>query len=372
MHTKRVLGAISLAATLTLVGAACANNDDAAQTPSAGVDSPTTTPAPPTTPATTTGKADYAAAYDDVGEAYHHMFMTGDGLASAIATQKNLGDVKTPAADLRITLDRLLGEHATLAIFAMQKGLDGSKDFEAAAGLLDKNSDALGEAIGSVYGPDAKTAFLKQWKDHIRMFVDFTVGSATKDQAKRDGALNELSQYKKSFGEFLGGATGLPPTAVGDLLQMHVNQLTGALDSYQSKDYAKAYAQAREAYAHMFDTGDGLASAIAKQKGLGEVKTKASDLRVALDRLLGEHALLAVFAMQKGADGKADFMPIAGALDKNSDDLGEAIGSVYGPEAKTAFLKQWKDHIRMFVDFTVGSATKDQAKRDGALNELSQ
>ena len=49
------------------------------------------------------------------------------------------------ATDTRVTLDRLLGEHAMLAMFATQKGLKGEDDFEAIAGALDANSQDLRE-----------------------------------------------------------------------------------------------------------------------------------------------------------------------------------------------------------------------------------
>ena len=60
--------------------------------------------------------------------------------------------IESPATDLRVTLDRLLAEHALLATFAMQKGLGGEKDFDAIAGALDANTVDLGAAIGSVFG----------------------------------------------------------------------------------------------------------------------------------------------------------------------------------------------------------------------------
>ena len=67
--------------------------------------------------------------------------------AAETGTTENMGDmnasavsVTSPAADLRITLDRLLGEHALLAMLATQKGFSGDKDFKAIAVALDENS----------------------------------------------------------------------------------------------------------------------------------------------------------------------------------------------------------------------------------------
>jgi hypothetical protein len=174
----------------------------------------------------------------------------------------------SPAADLRVTLDTLLGEHALLAIAATQKGLDGDKDFEAAAAALDANSVELSKAIGSVYGDEAAKQFLdgpSLWRDHIGFFVDYTVGVATKDEAAQQEAVDNLTGYSGAFSGFLAGATGLPQQALQDGIQMHIGQLKGQLDAYAAGDYDEAYGLAREAYRHMVMTGDTLAGAIVEQ-----------------------------------------------------------------------------------------------------------
>jgi hypothetical protein len=176
--------------------------------------------------------------------------------------------VTGPAADLRVTLDKLLGEHALLAMFATQKGLGGEKDFEAIAAALDANSVDLSEAIGSVYGEEAGTKFLDGdalWRDHIGFFVDYTGALAKKDKAGQDKAVNDLMGYVEAFSAFLSQATGLPQAALRESITEHVNQLKGQIDAYAAGDYEQAYALAREAFAHMVMTGDTLAGAIVKQ-----------------------------------------------------------------------------------------------------------
>ncbi|MCL6647831.1 MAG: hypothetical protein K6U89_05810 [Chloroflexi bacterium] len=170
------------------------------------------------------------------------------------------------AADLREALSKLLSEHAFLAAVAMQKGYDGAPDFPAAAAQLDQNSLALAAAISSVYGEAAGQQFLVQWREHIRMFVDFTVGTATKDEAKRRQALAELAAYRTSFAAFLNTANPfLPQEAAAGLLQEHIGQLSTALDSYVQGNYAQTYRLISESHSHMFMTGTGLAGAIVKQ-----------------------------------------------------------------------------------------------------------
>jgi hypothetical protein len=287
----------------------------------------------------------------------------------------------SPAADLRVTLDSLLAEHALLAIAATQKGLDGDKDFEAAAAALDANSVELSEAIGSVYGDEAAKQFLdgaSLWRDHIGFFVDYTVGVAKKDKAAQNEAVDNLTGYSGAFSGFLAGATGLPQQALQEGIQMHIGQLKGQLDAYAAGNYDEAYGFARDAFTHMVMTGDTLAGAIQEQSPdmfpLEPATMSAADLRVTLDRLLGEHAILAMLATQKGLSGDPDFEAIAGALDQNGVELSEAIGSVYGDEAAEQFLNGpslWRDHIKFFVDYTVALAKKDKAGQQEAVDNLT-
>ena len=177
----------------------------------------------------------------------------------------------SPAADLRVTLDRLLGEHAALAMNATNLGYSGSKAFPAAAKSLDRNSIALSKAVASIYGTKAGNVFLDgkfQWRAHIGFFVDYTVALAKKDKTGQAKAVANLKRYTKEHGAFLAGATGLPKLAVQNDLLGHVLELKNQLDAYARGDYAKASALYRKAYAHMFMTGDLLAGAIAKQKNL--------------------------------------------------------------------------------------------------------
>ena len=145
------------------------------------------------------------------------------------------------------------------------------RSFPAAANALDRNSVELSKAIGSLYGPAAGKKFLDgpfQWRAHIGFFVDYTVALAKKDKAGQATAVKNLTTYTKMHGAFLAGATGLPRLAVQNDLLGHVLELKNQLDAYAAGNYTKAANLYRDAYAHMFMTGDLLAGAIAKQKNL--------------------------------------------------------------------------------------------------------
>jgi hypothetical protein len=105
------------------------------------------------------------------------------------------------------------------------------------------------------------------------------------------------------------------------------------------------------------------------------VTSPGVDLQVTLDQLLGEHALLAVSATQKGFDGSPDFAAVAAQLDANSVALSKAIGSIYGAKAADQFLNgknMWRAHINDFVNYTVALKKHDKAGMSQAVAGLKQ
>src|SRR5579884_741624 len=263
-------------------------------------------------------------------------------------------------------------------MYATDEGVAGKPDFPALAKQLDRNSVALSRAIASVYGAKAGNEFLNgrnMWRDHIRDFVAYTVATAKGDAATRAKAVSALHAYIADFGAFLAKATGLPVAAVQDDLVTHVQQLADQLDAFHARRYSGAYAIQGTAYDHMFMTGGILGDAIAKQKSLssGDATASAVNLRVTLDNLLGQHAILAMRATQAGYAGAPDFAAAARALDRNSVALSRAIASVYGAKAGNEFLNgkdMWRDHIRDFVAYTVALRQHDKAGQARAVAGL--
>ncbi len=168
------------------------------------------------------------------------------------------------ASELRSGLTALLQEHVYLAGITTGTALSGG-DFEVPAATLDANSVALSDAIGSVYGDAAGQQFLELWRKHIGFFVDYTVGTATDDQAKKDEARAGLDAYRADFGAFLSSANpNLTKDAVAEALVPHVNSVFDAIDAQGAED-PQAFDKLREAAGHMPSTANVLAGAIATQ-----------------------------------------------------------------------------------------------------------
>jgi hypothetical protein len=280
------------------------------------------------------------------------------------------------AADVRTTLNALLGEHILLAASATGAALAGREaQFKAVADALDANAVDISQAIGLVYGPHAEQAFLPLWRKHIGFAVDYTVGVARKDQVMQEKAVADLVQYTEDFGAFLNAANPhLSTQVVAELVKTHVLTLKEVIDAQAAGDQPQAFAATRHAYAHMQMLADPLAAAIAKQfptRFSGQSDSPAVSLRIALNNALAEHVYLGARATGAALGARQpEFQAAAAALDGNSVDIAKAIGSVYGPGAEAAFLPLWRKHIGFVVDYTIGLATKDNAKQDKAVNDL--
>ncbi len=173
----------------------------------------------------------------------------------------------TKAADLRVLLNSLDKEHIALAANATRNGFDGRPDFEAAAKALDNNSVAIADAVGSVYGDQAKTQFLEIWRSHITFFVNYTVAAKKGDKAGMDKAVKDLGGYEDAISDFLSQANpNLPRDVVHQLISDHVTVLKSAVDAYAAGNYAQSYTQQHAAVEQVSKVADGLAGAIVKQK----------------------------------------------------------------------------------------------------------
>lgn len=284
--------------------------------------------------------------------------------------------VDTAAANLRVDLNYLLGEHIILASKATGAALDGrTEQFEAYGTLLNTNGTEIGEMIGSVYGDEGRDEFNRIWSAHNGFFVDYTTGVATDDQAMQDQAVEDLTTiYVPEFTAFISGATGLPEGTVEDLTTQHVLQTKAIVDAQAAGDFEAAYAALREAYAHMQMIGDPIAGAIVEQNAEavdGDPNTAGVGFRVALNQLLQEHMYFASFATDAALGGRDDEFAAAGAaLNENGTDIGDALGGLYGDEARDTFNQIWSAHNGFFVDYTTGVATDDMALQDQAIEDL--
>jgi hypothetical protein len=297
----------------------------------------------------------------------------------SMAPASTTGVTNTGAAALYASLDQLLREHVDLTANVVQDAVTtgpASATTKQALAVVGQNTDSLGAAIGSVYGSAAQQDFLKLWRAHIGYFVNYTLGVAGHDQAKIRTANKDLAGYTAQFSTFVAGATGLPATAVAADLKGHVATLEAAINAIVAKSPA-AGQRIEMAGMHMDGTAQVLAGGIAKSKHIpGNVNGAGSQLRGALTGLLVQHVAATEFVVQTAAANKGNLTApevkgAIAALQDNTNQLGAAFGSIYGPAAQQEFLKLWNAHIGYFVNYTLGVATHNQAKVTTAQKDLN-
>jgi hypothetical protein len=277
-----------------------------------------------------------------------------------------------PATELRVLLSRLLGEHTFLLMESVRANTLDTPEAEALAGALAGNTDDLVNAIGSVYGDDAATGFRGLWDQHIDLLVDHAAAIRDGRTGDAEASLAGLSTFRHAFAAFLAAANpDLDGHGEADTVQLHLDQVVAFSDG----DYAKAYEAEREAFRHMFEFGDHLAKAIGDQfpetfTGARVAWSPASQLRLTLDRILAEHLVLAAQAMRTGLADAADAGAARAALDANSAELAEAVGTVYGDAAGERFLELWDRHVDAYLAFIDAYAAGDDAGREAALMTL--
>jgi hypothetical protein len=216
-------------------------------------------------------EGDYEAAYLAIRDTYAHMFMIGDALTIGILGRT--GDAPegravalSPAVDLRLTLDRLFGEHTYLAAIVMRAHFAGDAHRDAAVQALERNSDELADRVSAIYGDAAGTAFLRLWTRHTTLYVRYVEATARGDDARQEEALRGLASYQSDFSAFLADANPLLDRAgLERLLEVHTGHLVEQVQAYADEDYDHAYHMLRDAYAQTADLSAGLAGAIADQ-----------------------------------------------------------------------------------------------------------
>lgn len=317
----------------------------------------------------------------------HHVPATATATATAVEADDRYAaaphahaQAPPPAqgpVEVRVTFERLLGNHATLTARFMRARLQSGADlFETAEQALVANTEEMRAAVGSVVGEEPAAAFEELWVTHVDALADYARAVADDDGAGRDAALAALADFRQRYGAFVATATGgsVPvPTAEANI-GAHLDHLTGHVDAYAAGDFAAAYQLQREAYRHMFPVAGALAGGIVATAA-GESPVAADpapqQLRSHLGMLLGEHFELAVEAMRAGVTGADDFEGAAQALNGNTRDLTTALDSLFGAGVAAAFAGTWAGHTELLVRYTAALAEGDDDARRGVLDELA-
>jgi len=278
----------------------------------------------------------------------------------------------TPA-EAALQLQALIGQHSVLVADMMRGRLRGDSDFaQAANAALGKNTDAMSELVGSLFGSAAKAQFATVWSAHVTAFFEYARALGDQDSSALDRARTGITAHESELAKFFVGASQgrLSQAAAETAVRAHVDHLVQQADAYAAKDYTRSAQLYRQSYAHSFALGTALATALLGPRLSAALTTPQWRLQSELGRLLGEHVALVVAAIRPGTANAPDFPAAAEALNGNTRDLAGAVDSLFGAAVAKRFQSLWADHIDQIIVYAGAVMSNDTASRDQARAKL--
>jgi len=280
-----------------------------------------------------------------------------------------------PAAEASLRLQALLGQHTVLAADMMRGRLRGDPDLaQAANAALGKNTDAVGQLIGALFGEQARSKFASLWSAHVAALFNYARALADHDDALRAQAQSSIATYERGLAAFFAGASQgrLNRAAAEAAVKQHVDHLLQQADAYAAKDYPQADRIYRVGYTHAFALGKVLASTLLPPAAAATLSAPTWRLRSELDRLLGEHVVLVIATMRAGVTNSADFAAAADTADANTRDLAAAMDTLFGQAAGRRFQSLWADHVDALIHYSGGVVKQDDRQRTDAKARLAR
>ncbi len=274
------------------------------------------------------------------------------------------------AANLRTQLDLLLGEHVMVVAKQAVAASNHTDDYPGYLILLTTNSNSLVEIVRSGFGNAAATQIEQAWAIQNGYLVDYTIGLATHNEDKSNGAMSGLvNGFVPQFAKVIATLTQLPLDQVTQLATQQVTQMKAIIDEEVAQTYPKMYSDLRAAYADRLLLGDGLALRMAQQfpdKFPGDPSSRAVDARVSLNYLLQEHSYLATMTTNAAASQRiSEQAGAAASLGANADALGKLFAEMLGAGAGTQIAQLWGARNADLIAYaTNGDATARQGLTD--------
>src|SRR3712207_441860 len=122
---------------------------------------------------------------------------------------------------------------------------------------LGRNTDAMAQLVGSLFGEPAAKQFSSVWAAHVTALFSYARGLADQDNGVRDQARATLSNFERDIATFFADASQgrLTREAAQGAVLAHVDHLLRQADEYAARDYAAADRDYRAGYAHTYGLG---------------------------------------------------------------------------------------------------------------------
>jgi hypothetical protein len=265
---------------------------------------------------------------------------------------------------LTAALDGLVGKVATPLGGVVS--LMGTGD--AAAVRLLRNQEDIGKAVVPFYGEDAGATLTGLLKQHILIAVDMVGAARAGNDQKFQEEDAKWTRNAEQIADLLSGANpNWPKPDVADLLGQHLSLTKQEVTARLKQRWEADVDAFDQILTEILTVSDVLADGLVKQfpdryRGATGANQKAISLRLALSRLWSDHVIWTRQYIVSALADAPDAQTAAGRLLKNQDDIGAAVGSVYGQAAGKQLADLLKQHITIAVDIIDAAKKGDDAR----------
>jgi hypothetical protein len=206
----------------------------------------------------------FARLYSGIRIVYAQASKIGDLIAPRIADKfpdKFPGNPSSPAADLRVSMNSLLQEHAYLATMTTSAGTGGREaELASAAGALADTTSALGTLLGSLFGAAGGVRVEQIWAAKNLAMIAYATASTPSAQQSALGQLN--GNYVTQFASFVQDSTGTSSATLRSAIATQVQATVTVIDDQRLKSLPMLAADDRSADASMEVLADLVVAAV--------------------------------------------------------------------------------------------------------------
>ncbi|HYM67529.1 MAG TPA: hypothetical protein VEW68_09575 [Patescibacteria group bacterium] len=295
---------------------------------------------------------------------------TGSTSPSPPTASPGAGVAATKAADLRVRLDLLLGEHVLLIGKESAAAAYVTDEYPGYLGLLAANGAELQDVMRLAFGNTAAGELGALWAEQNNGLVEYAVGLVTHKQSLADASAAALNAtFVPQYAKLISSLTRLPSDQLAALVSQQVSATETAIGDAARQSFSQMYADLHNAYTLTTRLGDTLAPRIAQlfpDKFPGDPTLSAVDTRVRVSSLLQEHAYLTTMATDAVARGRSTEAPAVNlALGGSSTVLGTAFVQLLGSSAGTQAEQLWWDtRVSDLLHYAAGTGTKASVVQD--------
>ena len=200
---------------------------------------------------------------------YPFAHMMGKDSVNTTTQSVTATSTTTKAAGIRVALNNLLREHVSTNLTVTYNIIDKASDtkMQASIDAQTANAVAIADAVGSVYGEDAKKAITQPFVDHLTQSNNYAKAVLANDTAGEASSLAALQMNLREIADvFHSVIPSLSSDTLYGALNDHETLMNQVAVAYQAGDFKKAYELEAQALTQISGGADALAGGIVASK----------------------------------------------------------------------------------------------------------